>query len=164
VLKNETPGFKYDDVSISSNARRVQWEQYMQQYKGQIDVELAERFLGDHHDSYLHKEAADQRSLCGHWELADDVEKQGNSDMWGPHYPAGAVQGKVTDSDLAVKMAMMAHAGHPCGEDFLARPYLAAHPDYSWMAPILRDMKSGPWTQFQSGEKPASGAATEAGR
>jgi len=164
VLKNETPGFKYDDLSISSNARRIQWEQYMQQYKGQIDVELAEKFLGDHHDSYLHKEAADQRSLCGHWEVADDVEKQGNSDMWGPHYPAGAVQGKVTDSDLAAKMAMMAHAGHPCGEDFLARPYLAAHPDYSWMAPILRDMKSGPWTEFRSGEKPASGAASEAGR
>ena len=160
VLKDETPGFKYDDLAYSSNARRVQWEQYMQQYKGQIDVELAERFLGDHHDSYLHKEAADQRSLCGHVE----VSKEGMSDDWGPYYPAGAVQGKVTDSDMAGKMEMMAHAGHPCGEDFRAQPFLAAHPEYSWMEPILRDMKSGPWTQFQSGEKPASGAITEAGR
>jgi hypothetical protein len=49
---------------------------------------------------------------------------------------------------------MIAHAGHPCGEDFLARPFLAAHPEYSWMAPILRDMKSGPWTEFTSGEAP----------
>ncbi|HKR26562.1 MAG TPA: hypothetical protein VJS11_03870, partial [Acidobacteriaceae bacterium] len=95
---------------------------------------------------------------------ATDVEKQGNSDMWGPHFPAGAVQGKVTDSEMAAKMQMVAHAGHPCGEDFLARPFLTAHPEYSWMAPILRDMKSGPWTVFQSGEKPQSGAATEAGR
>lgn len=164
VLKDETPDFRYDDLAYSSNARRVQWEQYMQQYKGQIDVELAEKFLGDHHDSYLHKEAADQRSLCGHWEMAGDVEKQGNSDMWGPHFPAGAVQGKITDSDMAAKMQMVAHAGHPCGEDFRAAPFLAAHPEYSWMAPILRDMKAGPWTVFQSGEKTPSGSAPEAGR
>lgn len=160
VLKDETPGFNSNDPAYSSNARRVQWEQYMQQYKGQIDVDLAEKFLGDHHDSWLRKEVADQRSLCGHV----DTAKEGMSDSWGPYYPAGAVQGKVTDSDLAAKMEMVAHAGHPCGEDFLARPFLAAHPEYSWMAPILRDMKSGPWTTFQSGEKPPSAAVTEAGR
>jgi hypothetical protein len=50
-------------------------------------------------------------------------------------------------------MILIAHAGHPCGEDFLAKPFLAAHPEYAWQAPILRDMKSGPWTQFSSGEK-----------
>ncbi|MGC2637419.1 MAG: C45 family peptidase [Acidobacteriaceae bacterium] len=160
VLKDETPGFHYDDLSYSSNARRVQWEQYMAEYKGQIDVELAEKFLGDHHDSYSHAVSPDQRTLCGH---VDD-SKEGMSDDWGPYYPAGAVQGKVTDSDLAAKMEMVAHAGHPCGEDFLAKPFLAAHPEYSWMAPILVDMKSGPWTEFQSGEKPEAGETMAAGR
>lgn len=157
VLKDETPGFHYDDLSYSSNARRVQWEKYMAEYKGQVDVELAEKFLGDHHDSWTHQVTADQRSLCGHV----DQSAQGMSDDWGPYYPAGAVQGKATDSDMAAKMEMVAHAGHPCGEDFLARPFLAAHPQYSWMAPILVDMKSGPWTTFQSGET-ANSAATVA--
>jgi hypothetical protein len=63
------------------------------------------------------------------------------------------VQGKVTDSDLVAKMTLIARAGHPCGEDFLAKPFLAAHPEYNWQAPILRDMKAGPWTQFQADEK-----------
>jgi len=50
-------------------------------------------------------------------------------------------------------MSLWARAGHPCGEDFLAKPFLAAHPEYAWAAPILRDMKAGPWTEFRAGEK-----------
>ena len=156
VLKDETPGFHYDDLSYSSNARRVEWEKYMAENKGQIDVAMAETFLGDHHDSYTHQVGPDQRTLCGHV----DTSKKGMSDDWGPYYPAGAVQGKVTDSDLTAQMKLIAHAGHPCGEDFLAKPFLSAHPEYSWMAPILIDMKAGPWTEFQSGE--TAGAATNA--
>jgi hypothetical protein len=57
------------------------------------------------------------------------------------------------DSDLAAKMSFIAHAGHPCGEGFLAAPFLAAHPEYAWQQPILKDMKAGPWTQFGSGER-----------
>ena len=149
VLKDETPGFHYDDLAYSSNARRVQWEEYMKEYKGQIDVELAEKFLGDHHDSFTHQATADNRTLCGHV----DAAKDGMSDNWGPYYPAGAVQGKITDSDLAAKMTLIAHAGHPCGEDFLAKPFLAEHPEFAWQTPILRDMKAGPWTKFSSGEQ-----------
>ena len=72
---------------------------------------------------------------------------------WGAYYPGGAVQGKAMDSDMAAKMSFVAHAGHPCGEDFLAKPFLAAHPEYAWQAPILKDMKAGPWTVFSAGEK-----------
>jgi hypothetical protein len=50
-------------------------------------------------------------------------------------------------------MSLVAHAGHPCGEDFLAAPFLAAHPEYGYLKPILKDMKSGPWTNFTAGEK-----------
>ena len=156
VLKDETPGFNYNNLSLSSNARRVRWLQEMKEYRGRIDVQLAEQFLGQHYDSYEHKEIADQRSLCGHV----DNSPQGMSEDWGPYYPAGAVQGKVTDSDLAAHMELIAHAGHPCGEDFLVRPFLAAHPQYDWMAPILHDMKAGPWTQFAAGEKPGTGMST----
>ncbi len=151
LIKTETGGFNPNDASSSMNARRVRWEQLMQQHKGQIDVQLAEQFLADHVDSYTHQRGADQRTLCGHVETAKEGIPQWED---GPYYPDGAVQGKVTSSDLTAKMAMIAHAGHPCGEDFLAKPFLAAHPEYSWMAPILRDMKSGPWTEFTSGEAP----------
>ena len=111
----------------------------------------AESFLADHEDSYTGKINADERSLCGHL----DSSPRGSPE-WDevPYNPSGAVQGKVMDSDMAAKMSFVAHAGHPCGEDFLAATFLAAHPEFKWQEPILKDMKSGPWTVFTSGEQP----------
>lgn len=150
LIQEETDGFDYNDLSTSPNARRVRWEQEMASHKGRIDAAAAEQFLADHEDSYLKKEQPDQRTLCGHVDKVKDGIPQWG---WGAYYPGGAVEGKVTTSDMAAKMSVIARAGHPCGEDFLARPFLAAHPEYAWWAPILRDMKSGPWTTFSSGEK-----------
>jgi hypothetical protein len=50
-------------------------------------------------------------------------------------------------------MSFQARAGHPCGQDFIAKDFLTAHPEYSWEAPQLHDMKSGPWTLFHSGQR-----------
>jgi hypothetical protein len=33
-----------------------------------------------------------------------------------------------------------------CGIDFVAASHLAKHPEFSWQKPLLRDMKSMPWT------------------
>jgi hypothetical protein len=150
LIKDETEGFDPEDKSSSPNARRARWEELMQANKGKIDVPMAEQFLADHEDSFLHEQRADQRSLCGHV----DAAKEGIAIWgWGAYYPGGAVQGKATDSDMAAKMSFVGRAGHPCGEDFLAKPFLVAHPEYSWQSPILKDMKSGPWTTFTAGEK-----------
>jgi hypothetical protein len=160
VLKDETPGFNYNNLSFTSNARRVRWQQLMEQYKGRIDVQLAEQFEADHFDSWTHKETPDQRTLCGHV----DQSPHGMDSGWGPYYPAGAVQGKVTSSDLAARMELIAHAGHPCGQNFYAKPFLAAHPEYSWMKSILGDMIAGPWTEFQAGETAPATTRTIAGQ
>jgi len=150
LIKEETGGFDPGNLGGSANARHVTWDKKMADSKGRIDVELAEQFLADHDDSYSGKNEADERSLCGHV----DTTKRGVPEWdWGPYYPGGAVTGKVTDSDLAGKLSLIAHAGHPCGEDFLAGPFLAAHPEYGYLKPILKDMKSGPWTAFTAGEK-----------
>jgi hypothetical protein len=150
VIKDETPGFDPDNLSLSENARRITWEKKVADAKGRIDVELAEQFLADHDDSYTGKAAASQRTLCGHGDTVKDGIPEWD---WGPYYPGGAVTGKVTDSDLAANLSLIAHAGHPCGEDFLAAPFLSAHPEYSYLKPILKDMPSGPWTKFTAGEK-----------
>jgi hypothetical protein len=128
----------------------VTWEKKMTESKGRIDVELAQQFLADHEDSFTGKVQAAQRSLCGHAEKAKDGIPEWE---WNPFYPGGAVTGKVTSSDLAEHLALIAHAGHPCGEDFLAAPFLAEHPEYGYLKPILKDMPSGPWTKFSAGEK-----------
>jgi hypothetical protein len=149
LIKDETESFDINDLGSSPNARRVRWEQLMRENKGKIDVPMAEQFLADHEDSFLKEKKADQRSLCGH----ADVAKEGIPVFdWPPFYPGGAVQGKATDSEMAEKMSFIGRAGHPCGEDFLAKPFLEAHPEYSWQEPVLRDMKAGPWTTFTSND------------
>src|ERR1700751_5389473 len=149
LISDETEGFDSTDKSSSPNARRARWEELMQANKGNIDVPMAEKFLADHEDTFLHEEKADQRSLCGHVDAAKDGEAIWG---WAPYYPGGAVQGKATDSDMAAKMSFVGRTGHPCGADFSAKPFLAEHPEYSWESSILRDMKAGPWTTFSAGE------------
>ena len=150
VLAEET-SFDPKNMASSPNARRVRWEELMKENKGKIDVAMAERFLGDHFDSYEKKQQADERSLCGH---VDTVARGIPEWEWGPYDPAGAVQGKATDSSMAAKMSLRAHAGHPCGQDFIAKDFLDQHPEYDWEKAVLRDMKAGPWTTFTAGQKP----------
>jgi Phospholipase B len=149
LTKDETT-FNVQDASNTANARHVRWDQLMAQYKGKIDARLAEQFEADHFDAYTKKESADSRTLCGHV----DTDREGVSIWgWGPYFPGGAVQGKVTDSEMASKMELIAHLGHPGGGTFYAKPFLKAHPEYAWWTPILRDMPAYPWTSFTSGEK-----------
>jgi len=150
VLAEET-NFDAKNPASSPNARRTRWEHLMDLYKGKIDVAAAQKFMGDHYDAHLKKEMPDEHTLCGH---VDATERGVPEWEWGPNYPGGAVQGKATDSTMAQAMSFVARMGHPCGADFHAKAFLAAHPAYSWQAPLLRDMKAGPWTEFKAGELP----------
>ena len=149
-LTAEETTFDPDNRETSPNARHIRWDELMNENKGRVDVKLAQRFESDHYDSYAKSVQADERTLCGHSESSPRGVQVFD---WAPYYPGGAVQGKVTDSQLAAAMTLIAHRGHPCGADFIAAPFLKAHPEYSWMAPVLEDMKSGPWTEFHSDEK-----------
>ena len=158
VIKDETD-FDPNNGSTSPNARHVRWEELMKENKGKIDVAMAEEFLSDHYDAYEKKHDADERTLCGHGDMTSRP-----IDIWGwaPYYPGGAVQGKATDSEMAAKMELVARAGHPCGDDFHAAEFLSKHPEYAWQAPLLRDMKAGPWTEFKSSDQVGSATASTA--
>ncbi len=153
VLKEDTPEFNPNDMTSSPNARRVRWEQLLNENKGKIDVSLAQQMLADHVDSFEKKTGADERTLCGH---VDATSRGVSVWEWGAFYPGGAVQGKAADSAMAKDMRLIARLGHPCGDDFLAKPFLAAHPEFAWQEPYLRDLRAGPWTEFHSGEMPAA--------
>ncbi len=149
VLAEDTT-FDPHDLSSSPNARRVRWEQLVKQYKGQIDLQLARRFLADHYDTYEKSVRPDTRTLCGH----GDVSRHGERIFgWKPYDPAGSVTGKATDSRMTAAMSFYARRGHPCGENFVVAPFLKAHPEYAWQSPLLHDMIAGPWTVFKSGER-----------
>ena len=155
LIRDDTPGFNPNDMSNSMNARHVRALQFVEQHYGKLDTTLAEDYLSDHYDSYDKKIEIGNRSLCGHEELSARGEP-----AWGnpPFVPNGAVTGKVTDSEMAAHMSFIGRAGHPCGDDFLAAPFFAAHPEFDWQKPILHDMKAGLWTVFHSNE-PAPTAA-----
>lgn len=154
LIKEETD-FNPNDPSSSMNARHKRWDELMAQYKGQIDATLAEKFLADHFDTYDKKEEADERTLCGHLDASPRGVPQ-----WGSHAfsPDGAVNAKAADSSLVRQMSFYARSGRPCGEDFIAKPFLAAHPKFAWQT-LLGDMKGNPWALFHAGDHGPSNSA-----
>jgi hypothetical protein len=152
VIRDDTPGFDPKDAQSSMNARHIRALQFMKEHYGKLDTALAEAYLSDHFDTYEKKVDAGMRSLCGHEEMSARGEP-----VWGdrPYTPGGAVTGKVMDADMAEKLTFIGRAGHPCGEDFLAGPFFAAHPEFAWEKPILHDMKAGPWTVLKAGAREA---------
>jgi hypothetical protein len=151
LIRDDTPGFDPNNAESSMNARHIRAEEFVKEHYGKLDTALAEAYLSDHYDSYEHKIDVGKRSLCGHEDTSPVGEK-----VWHdpPYNPGGAVSGKVMDSDMAAKLSFIGRAGHPCGQDFLVAPFLAAHPEFAWEKPVLHDMKAGPWTTFTASEKP----------
>jgi hypothetical protein len=149
VLAEETT-FDPKNPQSSANARRTRWERLMKESKGKIDVAMAQKFLSDHFDAVLGNDQPDERTLCAHGEASPRGVPEWE---WGAYYPGGAIQGKAMDGRMAKELSFRARMGHPCGSDFLAAAFLKAHPEYSWMAPALRDMKAGPWTLFKAGQR-----------
>ncbi len=148
LLRLET-NTKETDIRTSGVARRVRWKQLMKQSVGRIDVALAKEFEADHRDTYLGKTEADGRTLCGHFEL--QAEPAGN---WPgvPYGCSGTVDAKVVDASMAKSMSFAARWGTACGRTFDAHQYLTEHPQFDWMAGILKGRPGQPWTVFKAGE------------
>ena len=145
LMKEETE-FDPKDKGRSENARHARWLTLMEQHKGKIDTAAAEKFLGDHFDTFAGKEEASERTLCGHI----DLSPRGMGTWQAPYAPAGAVQNKVADAASAEKMSLTALLGHACGRNFQAADHLAKHPEFAWQQDILRDMNSRGWTKFMA--------------
>ncbi len=152
VLTREETKFDPDKKDSSPNTRRARWQELIAAHKGKIDLELGKAFENDDFDSFTRTKGANERTLSGRVETSPRGVPEWD---WAPFYPGGTVQSKVTDSTLAAQMAFWGQAGH-AGSDFLVDPFLQEHKEYEWMRGLLKDMKCGPWTRFQSGEKTPS--------
>jgi hypothetical protein len=143
ILRLETDDNE-TDVRRSSVARRERWKKLMQDNKGKINLARAREMLADHYDVYLEKNRPGGRSLCGHSEL--DSASFG---LGTPYSPGGCFDGKVVDSAMAREMSFLARWGAACGTPFDAKAFLARHPQFDWMAGILKDRPRQPWTEFR---------------
>jgi hypothetical protein len=148
ILRLETEAHE-TDIRESSVARRIRWKQLMKEHAGRIDVSLARKFEADHFDTSRGKNQPGARTLCGHFDL--DPERGGG---W-PGVPfgcAGTTDAKVVDAAMARQLSFAARWGSACGRPFDAPKFLAAHPQFEWMAGILKSRPSQPWTVFRAGE------------
>jgi hypothetical protein len=147
LIKDETT-FDPNDSTSSPNSRRRRWEALTTEYKGKIDAETAKTIEGDSYDELTKAREANRCVIAGRV----DTDPKGCPEWsWPPYYPGGTVQAKLTTSDLAKNMQFWAHMGNPNGDDFLAAPFFAAHPEYQWEEKVLHDMKAYPWTLFGGG-------------
>jgi hypothetical protein len=146
LIAEETT-FNPQDTAQSVFVRKARWEQIMEKNKGKINAELGKAFEADHLDASLGSAAANSNVLCGH---VDEDPKGLPEFLWAPYFPGGSVQGKVTSALLAKDMKIWARMGHPCGQDFIAAAFFEKHPEYQWQGKFLKDMKSHPWTLFET--------------
>ena len=146
LIAQETT-FDIHDSTTSPNARKKRMEQLVADLRGKLDVETAKQIEGDHMDANKGKNENNKCVICGH--IDEDRNGCAEWDL-GPYYPMGAVQSKVTTSDLAKQMKFWAHMGHPCGQDFIGDKFYKLHPEYAWQSKYLKNMISYPWTEFHS--------------
>jgi hypothetical protein len=152
LLREETEG-DFDNIKYSDIARKVRWLQLFDKWMGKIDVERGKIMLADHYDVYGGKEIPNDRSICGHWELAPDPAGT-SGDSWAkPYYPAGALDGKVVDARMAQEMSFWARWGSSCGIPFDAQKFLQEHRQYDYLKGYLKSRPTQPWTVFKSSSK-----------
>ena len=146
LIKDETT-FDVNNKTSSPNARRLRMEKLVDvDYKGKLSDSTGKVIEGDTYDALDSKNALNRCVIDGHLEEDPIACKEWDEPAF---FPMGAVQGKVTTTDMAQKMQLWAHMGHPGGADFLAAPFLKKHPEYiKSQGKYLRDMKAYPWTLF----------------
>jgi Phospholipase B len=148
-LSKEETQFDHTKKESSPNARRARWAALMAEHKGKIDLESGKAFENDDLDVITGKRGTNERTLCGRLEISPRGVTEWD---WGPFYPAGTVQSKVTDGTLASKLAFWGQVGHH-GADFIADEFLKEHKEYEWMRGLIKDMKCGPWSRFKADMK-----------
>lgn len=146
LIADETT-FNPADSTNSANSRRRRWEHLASEYKGRLDVATAETIEGDSYNELTKAREASRCVIAGRV----DTDPRGVPEWdWPPFFPGGTVQAKITTATLAKDLKFWAHMGNPNGDDFLAAPFLAAHPEYDWESKYLHDMKAWPWTLFEA--------------
>jgi hypothetical protein len=143
ILRRETHSSN-EDIKSPIVARKIRWEQLMNQYIGKIDIESGKVLLSDHYDLYLEKDMPSSRSICGHLELDN-----GAFIVMAPYLPFGAYDGKIVDAKMAKEMSLEARWGSSCGTPFYTDKFLKDHAQYEWMKGILKNRPSEPWTIFK---------------
>ena len=149
------------DIRRHQGARRVRLTELMEENKGKLNLEIAQKMIADHYDIYLHKtDHPCSRTVCSHYDL-DAREYMSQADRPKPFSLHGAVDGAVVDSSLAKQMKIRMRFGNSCGTPFVADDFFKKHIQWRNFQPYIFDRLTQPWTTF--GEEDHSGKEMEVG-
>lgn len=136
-----------DDIRRHQGARKVRLADLMDNWKGKLNVEVAQQIISDHYDVYLNKENPCSRTCCSHYEL-DAREYMSDPSRPKPYQPRGALDGNVIDTTLAKHMSFSLRWGNSCGIPFFKDKFCNENRVWDYLRPYLRDRPQQPWTIF----------------
>ena len=70
-----------------------------------------------------------------------------------PFQPRGAMDGFVTDTNLAKKMTIVGRWGSSCGTPFVVDEFIKKNRQWEQYGPYLHDRPKEPWTDFTIDQK-----------
>jgi hypothetical protein len=141
------------DIRRHQGARLVRLGDLMDEHKGKINIEIAQKIISDHYDVYLLKEDNPcSRTVCSHYDL-DPREYMSDPNRPKPFSPHGAIDGIVCDTELAKKMSFIGRFGNSCGIPFVKDEFCKKHRQYYKFCPYLKDRPTQPWTVFACDNK-----------
>ncbi len=143
-------GFR--DIRRHQGSRQVRIPDLVEENKGQINLEVAKRIIGDHYDVYLNKENPCSRTVCSHYEL-DGREFMSDPSRPKPFTPRGVVDGAVADAECIKNMSFVMKWGSSCSIPFDAKSFCNLHRQWADYEPYLMDRPVQPWTHFSVGMK-----------
>ncbi|MCP4697233.1 MAG: hypothetical protein GY862_10330 [Gammaproteobacteria bacterium] len=139
----------YNDIRQQTGARRMRWPQLLDHNYGKIDHVIGQKMLGDTFDVYLGYIQPSSRTICVHYDVDPQPYVSDPNGVWNiPFYPAGSVEGKVTDAKTAKDMGMWGIFGRADGAPFDAEEFLRLHSQWNWQHGYLKSRPSQPWTRF----------------
>ena len=136
-----------DDIRRHQGARKVRLADLMDTWKGTINIDVAQKIIGDHYDVYLNKENPCSRTCCSHYEL-DPREYMSDPSRPKPFQPRGALDGNVIDTTMAKNMSFSLRWGNSCGIPFSKDKFCDNNRVWDYLRPYLHDRPQQPWTTF----------------
>jgi hypothetical protein len=137
----------FDDIRRHQGARRVRLADLMDEFKGKLNVQVAQQIISDHYDVYLNKENPCSRTCCSHYEL-DAREYMSDPSRPKPFQPRGALDGNVCDTVMAKNMSFSLRWGNSCGIPFLKEKFCDENREWAYLKDYLEDRPQQPWTTF----------------
>jgi hypothetical protein len=137
-----------DDIRRHQGARKVRLADLMDEHKGKLNIDVAQKIIADHYDVYLNKENPCSRTCCSHYEL-DAREYMSDQSRPKPFQPRGALDGNVVDSTMAKNMSFSLRWGSSCGIPFYANKFCSENRVWDYLLPYLQDRPQHEWTTFR---------------